>query len=71
MKITWFINLNRSTDINPSNLFMSNEIVNYSDKILITSSDNFFIINKKSGSIEKKFSFSSLIKPIINENYVF
>ena len=68
MKITWFINLNRSTDINPSNLFMSNEIVNYSDKILITSSDNFFIINKKSGSIEKKFSFSSLIKPIINEN---
>ena len=71
MKITWFINLNRSTDINPSNLFMSNEIVNYSDKILITSNDNFFIINKKSGSIEKKFSFSSLIKPIINENYVF
>ena len=71
MKIIWFINLNRSTDINPSNLFMSNEIVNYSDKILITSSDNFFIINKKSGSIEKKFSFSSLIKPIINENYVF
>ena len=71
MKIIWFINLNRSTDINPSNLFMSNEIVNYSDKILITSNDNFFIINKKSGSIEKKFSFSSLIKPIINENYVF
>ena len=71
MKIIWFINLNRSTDINPSNLFMSNEIVNYSNKILITSNDNFFIINKKSGTIEKKFSFSTLIKPIINENYVF
>ena len=71
MKIIWFINLNQSTDINPSNLFMSNEIVNYSDKILITSNDNFFIINKKSGSILNKFSFSSLIKPIINENYVF
>ena len=71
MKIIWFINLNRSTDINPSNLFMSNEIVNYSDKILITSSDNFFIINKKMDQLKKKFSFSSLIKPIINENYVF
>ena len=41
MKIIWFINLNQSIDINPSNLFMSNEIVNESDKILITSNDKF------------------------------
>ena len=71
MKIIWFINLNQSIDINPSNLFMSNEIVNYSNKILITSNDNFFIIDKNTGSIERKFSFSPLTKPIINENYVF
>ncbi len=71
MKIIWFINLNQSTDINPSNLFMSNEIVNYSGKILIASNNNFFIIDKKTGSIERKFSFSTLMKPIINKNYVF
>ncbi len=71
MKIIWFINLNQSTDINLSNLFMSNEIVNYSNNILITSNDNFFIIDKNTGSIKRKFSFSTLIKPIINENYVF
>ena len=71
MKIIWFINLNQSTDINPSNLFMSNEIVNFSSKILIASNNNFFIIDKKTGSIERKFSFSTLMKPIINKNYVF
>ena len=71
MKIVWFINLNQSIDINPSNLFMSNEIVNSSNKILVTSNSNFFIIDKSTGSILNKFSFSLLTKPIINENYVF
>ncbi len=71
MKINWFINLNQSTDINPSNLFMSNEVVSSSNKILVTSNNNFFIIDENTGSILSKFSFSSLVKPIINENYVF
>lgn len=71
MKIVWFLNLNQSTDINISNLFTSNEIVNSSNKILVTSNSNFFIIDKDTGSILNKFSFSSLIKPIINKNYVF
>ena len=71
MKIVWFINLNQSTDINPSNLFTSNEIVNSSNKILVTSNSNFFIIDNDTGSILNKFSFSPLLKPIINENYVF
>ena len=71
MKIVWFINLNQSTDINPSNLFMSNEVVNSSNKILVTSNSNFFIIDNDTGSILNKFSFSPLLKPIINENYVF
>ena len=71
MKINWFINLNQSIDINPSNLFMSNEVVSSSNKILVTSNNNFFIIDENTGSILSKFSFSSLVKPIINENYVF
>ncbi len=71
MKIIWFINLNQSPDINPSNLFTSNEIVNSNNKILVSSNDRFFIIDKNTGSITGRFSFSPLIRPIINQNYVF
>ena len=62
MKIIWFINLNQSPDINPSNLFTSNEIVNSNNKILVSSNDRFFIIDKNTGSITGRFSFSPLIK---------
>ena len=31
-KINWFLNLNQSEDINPSNLFISNQIVNNGKK---------------------------------------
>ena len=34
MKINWFLNLNQTTDLNPSNLFLSNQIVNNNEKIL-------------------------------------
>ena len=71
MKIIWFINLNQSPDINPSNLFTSNEIVNSNNKILVSSNDRFFIIDKNTGSITGRFSFSPSIRPIINQNYVF
>ena len=34
MEIKWFINLNQSLDINPSNLFLGNQIVNNNKKLL-------------------------------------
>ena len=71
MKIIWFINLNQSIDINPSNLFMSNEIVNSANKILITTNEKFFIIDNNTGSIIGRYSFSTSIRPIINQNYAF
>jgi len=71
LKINWFINLNQSTDINPSNLFDSVEIVSNKSKVLISSINKTFIIDSKLGLIIDKFNFSPLFKPIINKNYVF
>ena len=71
LKINWFINLNQSTDINPSNLFDSVEIVSNKSKVLISSTNKTFIIDSELGLIIDKFNFSPLFKPIINKNYVF
>ena len=71
MKINWFLNLNQSTDVNPSNLFKSVQIVSNENKVLIGSNNKTFIIDKNSGSIENKFIFAPLIKPIINKTYAF
>ena len=71
LKINWFINLNQSTDINPSNLFDSVEIVSNKSKVLISSINKTFIIDSKLGLIIDKFNFSPLFRPIINKNYVF
>jgi len=68
-KLIWFINLNQSTDINPSNLFVGQEVVNYGNKILVSSNNRTLILDKNSGSIIKKFEFAALVRPIINRNY--
>jgi len=71
LNINWFINLNSSTELTANNLFSGVEIVSNKDKIVVSSTNKTYIINSKNGFIESKFNFSSLIKPIINSNYVF
>lgn len=70
-KINWFINLNQSEDINPSNLFVSNQIVNNGKKISISSDEFTYIIDVDSGGVDYKQNFSSVVKPIITEKYLF
>ncbi len=70
-KINWFLNLNQSEDINPSNLFLSNQIVNNGDKIAISSDKNTYIIDVETGRVDYRKNFSSAIKPILTENYLF
>ena len=41
MSIKWFINLNQSTNINPSILFFSNQIVNDKKRIVISSNESY------------------------------
>jgi len=70
-KINWFINLNKSLDLNLTNLFYGSNIVSYGDKILLSSNENFYILDNKTGSILKKKNFSSNFKPIIINDYIF
>ena len=71
MKIIWFLNLNQSFDINPSNLFFSNQIINNDNKIVISTNQFTYIIDLKSGAILHKKNFSSQVKPIILDDYLF
>ena len=71
MKINWFQNMNQTFDINPGNLFSGNEIINNKDKIVITSNEFIYVLDIKTGYIEQKKNISSIIKPIIIDDYLF
>ena len=71
MQINWFINLNQNSNINPSDLFLGNKIVNTKDKIIVSTNYFTYIIDNNTGSIIYKKTFSSIIKPLIINNYLF
>jgi len=71
MSINWFINLNQSTNISPSNLFFSNQIVNDRKRIIISSNESLYLVDSDSGSILKKYNFAVKIKPLIIDGYFF
>jgi hypothetical protein len=69
LSIDWFINLNQSKDINPNNLFNGNEIIVHSEKIIITSNKNLYIINAFNGSTLFKSNIIAAFRPIaVSEN---
>ena len=71
MKINWFINLNQTLDLNPSNLFSGSQIIN-NDRLIVVSTDKFtYVIDNITGKIVFKKNFKSLIKPIITNDYLF
>jgi outer membrane protein assembly factor BamB len=51
MKINWFTNLNPTIDINPSNIFTSNQIIVFKNKIFVPVNNNFYIIDQSLGSV--------------------
>ena len=65
------LNFNRSADINPIDLFESNEIIHHKDKIVLSSKLFTYILNIKTGSLNHKKNFGSQIKPILNNDYLF
>ena len=71
LRINWFLNLNRSLDLNPSNLFLGNQIINNSNKIVVTSNKYLYVIDSLSGSINFRKNFSSFIKPTMTTDYIF
>ena len=71
MQINWFINLNQNSNINPSDLFLGNKLINTKDKIIVSTNYFTYIIDNNTGSILYKKNFSSIIKPLIINNYLF
>ena len=71
MNIKWFLNLNQSLDINPSSLFEGSEVVSYKNRLIVSSNSNTYILDTQNGSIINKFNFSSIIKPSVQNNFVF
>lgn len=69
--IKWFVNLNQSLDINPSNLFFSKPIIFYQDKLIISTNLYLYIIDSTSGSILSKIAITSIVRPIISGNNLF
>ena len=70
-KINWFLNLNQSLDLNTDNLFNGNQIVYHKNKIVVSSNNFSYLINSQTGNIVRNRNFSSNIKPIINNEYIF
>ena len=71
LRINWFINLNQTLDLNPSNLFFGNQIVSDEEKIIVSSNNFTYVIDLISGSIIYKINAPSKIKPIILDNNLF
>ena len=70
-QINWFLNLNQSLDLNTDNLFNGNQIVYHKNKIIVSSNKFSYLINSQTGNILRNRNFSSDIKPIINNEYIF
>ncbi len=70
-EINWFINLNDSLDINPSNIFKSNQLIISKNRIYIPTNDNFYVVDLNTGSIIYKKNFTSILKPLVLNNVLF
>ena len=71
LKINWFVNLSQSLDTSVSNLFLSNQILFNKGKIIISTNHYTYILNSETGSIIHKKNFSSFIKPLVVDDYLF
>ncbi len=70
-RVRWFINLNQSMDINPSNLFNSKPILLHKSKLIISTDLYLYLIDLNSGSTLSKIAITSLLKPIVSGENLF
>ena len=61
-RINWFINLNNTLDLSPNSLFFGSAAVYNNQKVLLSSSENFYILNGKNGSVFHKKNLYSYKK---------
>ena len=71
LNINWFININESQELSLRNIFSGNQIINYNDKIIVSSNQNIYVIDSNTGLILFSKNFSPIIKLFINNDYLF
>ncbi len=71
LRVNWFLNLNQSIDLNPSNLFFGSEIVIYKNKIVISANQFTYVIDSNTGTVLSKKNFYIKHRPLILKNYLF
>ncbi|MBD1146699.1 PQQ-binding-like beta-propeller repeat protein [Pelagibacterales bacterium SAG-MED28] len=68
MQIKWFINLNESLNINPSNLFISNQLIIRDNRVYVPANSNLYVLDLSFGTNIYKKNFSSIVRPIVLTN---
>tara|TARA_B110000211_G_C14085783_1_gene556615 strand:+ start:3232 stop:4557 length:1326 start_codon:yes stop_codon:yes gene_type:complete len=71
LKIIWYLNLNPSLDITPSNLFRGTQLVNYGNTVSVSTNQFTYVLESNTGAIIYKKNFISSIKPILLSDYLF
>ena len=70
-KLNWLVNLNEQIEQTINNIFTGTEIINYKNKVLVSSNNNFFILDSISGSMLSKKNFSLLTRPVVSNDLIF
>ena len=70
-EIKWFVNLNRSLDINPNSLFSSNPLVLNQDKLIVSTDLYLYLLDINNGSILSKIAITSFFRPLISGENLF
>lgn len=71
LNIKWVINLNKSVELNPRNLFNSKTIINDDKNIIVASQEATYIIDLDGGIVNYKFNIVSQVKPLLIGNHLF
>ena len=70
-KINWFANFKQSLDLNSNNLFYSNPVVIFKDKIIISTDPYLYLLNVNNGSVIFRISITSIVKPLVSGKNLF
>ena len=70
MRINWFININEIININPGSLFDGGKILIFENNKIVFSKD-ILIFRCSQWFHILKINFTSIIKPVIVDKYVF
>lgn len=70
-KINWFLNINQSTDVDTNNLFNSNPLILYKNRIIASTDQFLYVFNSIDGSRLIKSPITSFVKPLISNENIF